>query len=292
MMRSRINTYTLVMAGIIFFLSAIALALNLLVYHYPGNNYFPANTLLIGINIVLINVGIMIIYNKGTYPRAAVQELFFFYCMMATIALATNAVQLTPFTPIDQYLIDFEAKLGITMPSILVWTAAHPSFKYVLKVIYDSLPYQMSIIPLCLIALGRFNRLRNYYFLMFFTVLFGFIFYYFFPTIAPASMINSPFFQSEQIATGLKFKQIHQLIPPTTIEGGLIAMPSFHTIWAILCVYLLKDWFVAYVMLAAINLLLLLSCVLLGWHYLSDVLIGILLAFFSIAVVSHLQKRS
>ncbi len=55
-------------------------------------------------------------------------------------------------------------------------------------------------------------------------------------------------------------------------------MPSFHTIWALLCVYLLRDWKYPFIVLGLINSLLIIACVLLGWHYLSDVLVGVLLA--------------
>ncbi|HAT8115747.1 TPA: PAP2 family protein, partial [Legionella pneumophila] len=165
-------------------------------------------------------------------------------------------------------------------------------FKYLLAVIYDTLPYQMSIIPLCVIVSGRFYILKDYYFLLLCTTLMGFSYYYFFPTTAPASELQSSLFAPEQIATGLKFHQIHNHIQPTTIEGGLIALPSFHTIWAILCVYLIKDWFIPCLLLSIINVLLILSCVLLGWHYPIDILAAIILVGLSYYLLTVIKVEA
>ncbi|HGH3054753.1 TPA: phosphatase PAP2 family protein, partial [Legionella pneumophila] len=81
-------------------------------------------------------------------------------------------------------------------------------------------------------------------------------------------------------------------IQPTTIEGGLIALPSFHTIWAILCVYLIKDWFIPCLLLSIINVLLILSCVLLGWHYPIDILAAIILVGLSYYLLTVIKVEA
>ncbi|MFO3112447.1 phosphatase PAP2 family protein [Legionella pneumophila serogroup 1] len=269
--------YFILLAGTIVSLSLIALIINYTIYQFPGNNYFPPNTPVIACIILLNYIGMILVFGKNNRVTRSGLELINFFVVMSIIALATNAVQLTPFSPIDKQIIKLEAQWGINMVSILEWTNKYQYFKYLLAIIYDTLPYQMSILPLCVIVSGRFYILKDYYFLLLFTTLLGFTFYYFFPTTAPASEIQNSLFTPEQIATGLKFHQIHHYIQPTTIEGGLIALPSFHTIWAILCIYLIKDWFIPCLLLSIINVLLILSCVLLGWHYPIDILAAIIL---------------
>lgn len=263
--------------GSILLLSLAGYYVNHSFYHFLGNNYFPDNPLLLASLLLLNYWGFILTYGKERLITKSVKELLYFLGIMSLIALATNVVQLTPFEAIDQSIVNFESWLGINTAAILEWTAAHSYFKTLLGIIYDSLPYQMSFLPVMIIFLGRFNLIRDYYFLLLFTTLIGFCIYYFFPTMAPASIINSPLFSNEEIATGLKFLQIHHHQLATTNEGGLIAMPSFHTIWALLCVYLLKEWTIACLLLLCINLLLISSCVLLGWHYCSDVVAGIIL---------------
>ncbi|HBD9376085.1 TPA: phosphatase PAP2 family protein, partial [Legionella pneumophila] len=243
--------------------------------------------------IILLNyIGMILVFGKNNRVTRSGLELINFFVVMSIIALATNAVQLTPFPPIDKQIIKLEAQLGINMVSILEWTNKYQFFKYLLAIIYDTLPYQMSILPLCVIVSGRFYILKDYYFLLLSTTLLGFTFYYFFPTTAPASEIQNSLFAPEQIATGLKFYQIHHYIQPTTIEGGLIALPSFHTIWAILCVYLIKDWFIPCLLLSIINVLLILSCVLLGWHYPVDILTAIILVGLSYYLLTLVKVKS
>ncbi|WP_242602263.1 phosphatase PAP2 family protein [Legionella waltersii] len=219
-------------------------------------------------------------------------ELINFYTVMCIIALATNAVQLTPFKPIDLQIIKLENSLGINLIAIMQWLCEYPIFKLILSIIYDSLPYQMSILPLCVIISGQFTVLNEYFMLMLITALIGFMIYYFFPTTAPASMLDSSLFLPEQVDTGLKFFQIHHHQTPTTNEGGLIAMPSFHTVWAILCVYLIKNWRLPCMLLGLINLLLIMSCVLLGWHYPSDIIAGFALVLIAYYWLKWIKIRS
>lgn len=275
-MRALTVRFIPVLIGLNIFLSVLALLLNYFIYHFPGNNYFPENAPLAAILLILFYLGSILYYGRSSRLSLIGKELLYFFCIMSVIALATNAVQLTPFSTIDHYIHSFETKIGIDLINIISWTNQTPSFKYVLGCVYDSLPYQMSILPMFIIAMGRFQTIRNYYFLMLTSTLIGFLFYYFFPTTAPASVITSPLFSNDQIATGLKFTQIHHHLIPSTNAGGLIALPSFHTIWALLCIYLLKDWKIPCIVLMIINFLLIASCVLLGWHYFLDILAGFL----------------
>lgn len=279
-MRATLIRHSSFIAFIILFLSCGALLINYFLYQYPGNNYFPEKTISGALILLLTYIGSRILFGKNHRISQSFFELLCFFGVMSLIAFATNAIQLTPFPPIDEKILKLESLFHINISAILKWTNEYPSFKKILEIIYDTLPYQMSFIPLFVLVSGRFHLLKDYYFLMLLTTLLGFSFYYFFPTTAPASMINSPFFAPEQLATGYKFNQIHHHIAPTTIDGGLIALPSFHTVWALLCTYLLKDWLFPFLIVLAINILLILSCVLLGWHYPSDIITGIALVLF------------
>jgi hypothetical protein len=278
-------------SGLILFSSLVIFSINCTIYHFPGNNYFPENVPLLIVILVLFYLGLRLLFPTNSKPCLIGQELLYFFCIMALIALATNAVQLTPFTPIDHYIVLLEEKLHIDMARIVDWTSQYPDFKNILGFIYDSLTYQMSVIPLLVLLSCRFYLLREYYFLLLCTTFFGFSVYYFFPTIAPASMFQSASFSADQLATGLKFQQIHHLIPPTTNEGGLIALPSFHVIWAVLCVYLVREWKIICIPLAALNLSLIASCVLLGWHYPTDLIGSVIILWFSFYLMGKCSTR-
>ncbi|CAM2872682.1 phosphatase PAP2 family protein [Legionella worsleiensis] len=277
-MQNTVTRYVILLAFLIAGLSVCALLVNSFFFKFPGNNFFPEGTPLLALILGINYVGLITYFGKNSPISDRGKELIYFYLIMCLIALATNAVQLTPFPPIDKYIVALESRLNINLVSMMEWTNQYQWLKYILNLIYENIHYQLSIIPLVIIVSGKFQLMREYYFLLLVTAIVGFTFYYFFPTTAPASVLSSSLFSPEQIATGYKFNQIHHHIIPTTNEGGLIAFPSFHTVWAIFCVYLLKDWAIPCCVLAIINTLLIVSCVLLGWHYLLDIIGGLILA--------------
>lgn len=284
------ENYRLVtLAALIIISSLLELLANFFIYQFPANNYFPDGTLGLALILILFYLGLVLLVGKNNKITQISRELICLYLVMSLVALASNAVQLTPFPTIDSKIMAFEAIFNIHIDSLLEWTNTHSNVDNLLRILYDSLSYQMFYIPFLIILMGKFKLLREYYFLLLLTTLIGFNFYYFFPTTAPASMIYSPYFNSYQIATGLKFEEIHRHIPPSTIEGGLIAFPSFHCIWALLCVYLLKEWKIACTFLFLMNMILISSCVLLGWHYPSDIIAGVLLFVFSYYALKRTQ---
>lgn len=290
-MQKRTQKNVILLACIVFNLSSMALLFNYFVSKYPGNDYFPEHSVFMPFILFLIVIGLKIYFKEKSPQYNAGKELIFFFMIMSLIAYATNAIQLTPFPVIDHTIITFEKKLHIHLTHFMLWTNKHLVFKSFLIRVYNTLPYQMSLIPLFLIATQRHTTLINYYFLLLFSTLIGFIFYYFFPTIAPGSAINSPLFAPGQLATGIKFYEIHHYQTPSTIDGGLIALPSFHVIWGMLCVYLVKDWPVFFFSLMFMNFFLILSCVLLGWHYPTDVVAGLLVVGFSFVVLQWSHKK-
>lgn len=272
--------------------SLIAIGINATIYQYPGNNYFPPDAFYIGFTLLLLYAGCCIQSGRSSPIAQCMKVLIYFYTVMACVALATNAVQYTPFYPIDKNLLDLEQFFGIHMEGIVGWTHRHPDFKWLLTQAYDSLPYQLSCIPLLVISAIYLRhpamnsvcikRLHDFYSLLLISTLIGFVGYYFFPTTGPASHVNSPYFTPSQHATGLKFYQIHHHIRPTTNEGGLIALPSYHVIWGLACLYLIAPYRIAFYALLPVTLLLILACVLLGWHYPIDIFAGF--AIFAIAL--------
>ena len=271
-------------------LSLIATTINHFVYEYPGNNYFPPQALYVAITLSLMFLGFNLQFDRNNPCTLIVKEVAWYFLVMSVLALATNAVQYTPFPPIDKQIITFETALHINIKAIMTWTHSHRLIKEGLIMVYNTLPYQMCYFPLIIIALRRFDSLREYYFLLIFSAMIGFSFYYFFPTLAPASLIDSNLYNDAQRATGLKFMQIHQHIKPTTLDGGLIALPSFHVIWAWLCLYLIRQVHILFMIMLPINVLLVASCVLLGWHYPIDIIGGLMVISMSHAAFYFYKK--
>ncbi|MDX2346397.1 MAG: phosphatase PAP2 family protein [Legionella sp.] len=241
--------------------------------------------------LCLIYMGVCLLLGQHSRAAKKTREVLYLFLVMAVIAIGSTAIQYTPFKPIDQSILNGSQWMHLDLTALMHWSATHPMLYHSMEVAYDSIPLQMAYLPLVLILFGQFERLHEYYFLLLLTAFIGYTFYYFFPTTAPASILESPYFTEAQHATGLKFHQIHAHIKPTTLEGGMIAFPSFHVIWAWLCAFMVRDWPLAFMVILTLNIAVTFSCVLLGWHYILDVIASVMVLLFSYAVYSKAYPK-
>lgn len=286
------NSIFLAAGFVIALMSITAFTINYYFFQFPGNNYFPSEGLISGLYLLCAYTAAGMYFDFDHYAVDVLHNISILYITFALIALLTSAIQLTPFNPVDGTLIAWENRLGINMADFMLWTAQHPQFKRLMITSYDSVPYQMSVLPFILGFFGLHSKLKEFYCLMLITAIIGFGFYYLFPTTAPASNISSPFFSATQHDTGLKFKQIHEHIKPTTREGGMIALPSFHVIWAWLCLYLARAWRPLLIFFIPLNIVLALSCVLLGWHYTIDLAGSVITLVLAHGIYQYLDGRN
>jgi membrane-associated phospholipid phosphatase len=264
------------------FLSAALLAINSLGPRFTGISYFPREfTPLLALALQFSWFARKI---RAEHPRLAYlvsEPCHYALAMIAGAALVTG-IQYTPFAPIDGALLACDRAVGFRTEALIAWTAAHPFLRRGLMFAYDSTDLQLVLVPLIPLLSRDARRLRVYILAIVYAYLLGGLFYYFFPSSGPATVIPSPHFLDVQQLTHVKFAMVHARRPVTTIMGGMIAFPSFHVAWSALLPYAAagrRKWFQA---IAALNILVVLSTLLLGWHYLVDVPAGLLLAAVSL----------
>lgn len=276
--RNRQALHPATKTGDIVFAGALALIFALLAFawnhahtHYPGIDYFidapPLFTLLTG----LLYAGCRLQFGLQSPVTVRAREFCFFALMLCIILIMTNAVQFTPFRTVDRTLHAFDGVLHLDVSHSMTWLQDYPRLEQWLWFCYKYLTCEIILVPLLVILAGKIEHLHEYYFLMLTTALTGFMIYYFFPTMAPASILDNPRFIADQYATGFKFWQIHHYVPPTTARGGMISLPSYHVIWALLNLRLLRMWAWLYYPMWIYTVSLIASCVLLGWHYYVDI---------------------
>jgi len=279
---------------LVFLTSITMISINRIWFGYPGLFYFETNLFGLAIFLFVFCYGLKLQFPQvtQTMPWKFIRSLNLYVMLMLLILLSTTAVQYTPFSPIDSSILNLEHALNLNVESAIInWTNTHGSAKVIFFVVYHSLGLQLIIIPMLTMLFRGYDDIDEFYFLLLFTWLLGSSLYYFFPTTAPASVIHNPYFYESQYLTGLKFWQLHHYIQPSTADGGMIAMPSFHVIWGWLCVYILRFWPVACVLLGAINVLLVFSCVFLGWHYFLDIIASAIIIVISHKTWSFIQLR-
>lgn len=275
------------------FLGIFFSVLNSCCFHYPTILLF-ANTvpsfgwleavILISLCSIFYCYGL---YIKNESPRSAtfLWGLGLFAFAGISNIVIVNGIQSTPFPPIDDFLATIDRAMGIHSAALMAWTHAHPHLHHALNWIYNSMLLELIFIPLALTCLNGRHALTVFYLSFLITAIIGCLIYYFFPTMAPSGIIHSPYFLKAQDHTSLRFRDIHDFIRPTVSDGGLIAFPSFHVIWAVLLTNACRSKKIIFYPLMIYNVVLIISTVLLGWHYLIDVIGGIVLAVLTIEAV-------
>lgn len=283
---------------------SIFVLLNSTKFHYPETALFgisAKNWLLawngffwkaIGPSLVFFFYGI---YIRSESPRAAAFLWgigFLPLCIFANMVIA-NGIQVTPFAPIDPLLIKIDRMLGINTPELMAWTHNHPHIHNLLNNAYHSLILELLGILLILTVFSARKPLSIFYLTQLSTILIGALIYYFFPTMAPSGLFHCPYFTATQKDTSLRFYEIHHHLKVTVNEEcGLIAFPSFHVVWAILATYSLRDIKIFFYPAAIWNAIIIISTVLLGWHYFVDVIGGAVLATVGIVFAERIYRSA
>lgn len=274
-----------------FSMASLILLVNYIGEDYSGNFYFLENALFIYCIGLLIRLGLSIQLPLHHKMAQMIDELNNYMLVIMLVLFGTTAIQYTPHLPIDTSILKIEKNLHLNLDAVVAWMNNNPVLMSIAEWFYNSLGYQLVLFPLVLILARKHDVIHQFYVMALITWIIGLSFYYFFPTTGPASMIDSPFFSEAQHATGLKFWQVHHYITPETKDGGMIAMPSFHVIWAWLCVNLLRPWPWAFCFLGVFNAIIVVSCVTLGWHYFLDVVASAIILMSSHAIYYFYHPR-
>lgn len=255
--------------------------------HYVGNHVMPYDKLFSTTVILwLCALGFRLQFSPENQISRFIYEVLIGLFIFTLVLSGTGTLQYTPFQVIDEILVRWDARLHVDVYDLVAWLHQVPYIKQGLTTVYESLSLELLGVPLVLIFMRRYALLREYYTLILISATIGYSIYYFFPTIAPASALGGPYFSVEQYATGLKFNEIHHHLVPSTQEGGLISFPSFHVIWAWFLVYTVRCWKLLFIVLSCWNTVLVISCVLLGWHYAVDVIGSV-----GVIIVTHWIDR-
>lgn len=259
-------------ACLFLFLASISiLFLNHFVYRFHGFNYIIQNALALFNAAIFLKMAAKIFGPLKKLTNFANDCVKLFLCIIL-LMLATTAIQYTPFELIDYFLFKHER---LPLLSLIDWTKSHPHVFNFLAFIYNSLDYALSIIPLLFTFLRQTKKVNSFCQYMLFTGIIGFSFYFFFPSCGPVHLYDKTHFLAAQINNYQKYFEIHHGLTPNIIDGGMIACPSFHVIWAWACVrffisnkILLPGALIWFLFITA-------STILLGWHYSFDVMTAI-----------------
>ena len=274
-----------------FFFSAVLMLLNKVDFHFTTIQlfltYIPVTHQLNALLLFFLG-SVFLFYGMYVIDESPRSSTFIwglgllFWTLMVNI-VCSNALQTTPFPPIDQALVKFDQWLGINTVAIMAWMHHHPHLHKIVNFCYGMLPLELVCIPVSLAILNARKALSIFFIAELISFFVGGAIYYFFPTMAPSGVFHSPYFSIQQQDTSLRFYAVHHFLKLTTSDGGLIAFPSFHVVWAILLTNACRAKKIFFYPMVCLNLVIIASTVLLGWHYFADVIAGTVLAIGGIA---------
>ncbi|HEY7422901.1 MAG TPA: phosphatase PAP2 family protein [Gemmataceae bacterium] len=200
----------------------------------------------------------------------------------------------TPFR--DDLLARMDRAIGIEVPDVLRLTNALPGVKAFLDRCYNMLLYLMTaaimLPPLC----RRVYRSKEYLIACVASAILAFPLFAVLPARGPWCYYGYPATSEQEKVTQVlvALKSDDTFVLNLCAPEGLISFPSFHTVLALLAAFAL--WPVPYVRgpAALLAALIVLSTLTTGWHYLIDVVAGVLVATLSCALAkgySSLEAR-
>jgi hypothetical protein len=260
-----------------FALALVMMGVNAVFFHYTTISYFPREftpLICLALHFAYFDRSLMFFTPRNAF---IVRNCALYGVAMIALAAFVTGLQTTPFAPIDMTLLRWDRALGFDTAAVLRWTAERPALRTFLNVCYASTDVQLALAPL--IAGFAFDRRRMsvYLYAIVYAFLAGGLFYYFFPSSGPATVVPSPDFLWMQRATSMKFYLVHRFQPVTTMQGGMIAFPSFHVAWSLMLPYAALPSRRLFWPVTALNILVVVATVMLGWHYLVDVPAGLAL---------------
>jgi hypothetical protein len=176
---------------------------------------------------------------------------------------------------VDRALDAIDKSLGLDWVASTEWVAAHPNLRWGLSIAYDSLPIQALFCYIYNVHTREMWRNSEIWRITFISVLVTIAGSAAFPATNPYvyyGLEGADHFTHMKHFLGLRDGTMHVI---TFIDAqGLIQLPSFHTILAIMLTYNLRHNRWLFATAAVLNTALILSCPSEGCHYFVDLLAG------------------
>jgi membrane-associated phospholipid phosphatase len=214
-------------------------------------------------------------YRRDEKMRAALvcSSLFILFSNVAEIfsylIVSTNA----PL--VDRSLSEWDQMLNFDWPAVFMWTKRQPRLDAVLAVAYQSVLPQICLVVPYLALTGRHRRLAEFNGVLIVAFLATATISGFFPAAGPFKYYSgvvhadiSPLTQFEPLREGTL-----KVIDMANAQG-LISIPSFHAIMAVLVAYAMRGTRL-FLPFLALNAMVILSTPTRGGHYLVDVFAGV-----------------
>ena len=239
---------------------------------------------------------LIVSYLYGRSSRSpTLSEMAYFGAVMILSGVANLALSYLvarwSFTLVDAQLVAADAALGLSLPTWFLFLGMHPVFDAILKIAYDSLILQFCFSIMYFTHATCAGKNKE----MFWIVTVSSVLTSVVSGLLPALGAHSYFHVFLDRAVHLN--HLEQLRQPgdmalrlTQLEG-IITMPSYHTVLALVFTYLHRGTRVVFPLILALNTLVLISTPTYGGHYFVDLIAGAMVAVASVYLVRLWEQK-
>jgi hypothetical protein len=220
------------------------------------------------------------------------RSLAFLIGFSASYVFLMYAIAATARPLIDDRLAAFDFRFGFQVATLVRWARGHAALNTFLDLVYLSILPQTILVLLILGLRKQSEGLDKFILRLMICALITAGLFFLFPALGPFA--RGDYTMDLTQARCLEHLQTLRSGARTVVSlsdaEGLIAFPSFHTIWAILIAAAYRGRRILFPVFAALNAAMVFSTMSTGWHYVADVLAGICIWGAAVAMIRLLEN--
>ena len=189
----------------------------------------------------------------------------------------------------DEKLISIDAALGFHWPDFFAWINDHRLIRKILAYCYVSLQIQAVLV---LFVVGAIYPRRAHFFVTAFLIAscLTMLFFGLFPVAGPfVTYHHTDLPQAYYTEHYLQLRAHAMKVISLDDIRGIVSFPSFHVASAVIITYFFRRMSFVSVLIALLNIGMGVAALVIGGHYLTDILAGIAVGVMTIMVVERLQ---
>jgi len=223
---------------------------------------------------------------KQRDPRLAVaSEVWALWMMFANSANLLTYLAATPALPLrDEFFAGLDIDLGFQWMALFNLVQAHPGINRLLSICYDSLIPEILVLSIFLSFARLDRRLREFFWIAYIAILLTSVISSLAPSVSafPGHGLAGKAGWLHDLGLLRGGADLRFALPDMV---GLVTFPSFHAVLALLVIYITRRTGLAGHLFAFWNVIMLVSIVPLGGHYLVDIIGGA--GVLAIAIMAH-----
>jgi hypothetical protein len=247
-----------------------------------------------GWHILLIGAALLVVSAAYRRRDRRVADMFgvtALWIAISLVALLTTALTTRTAAPlVDSVLVAADGRLGFYWPLWIGWVDSHPLIRVCLAVAYISLLPQFAVSLVYLPLTGDAERIIELAVITVLALIPALVCVRIAPALGPFAVFGMTD-RAMYLPAMLALRDGAKVFDVSYNGAALITFPSFHTIWALALVYIHRGNGWASVAVAGLNIVVLLSVLSEGGHYLVDLIFGVFVALAAIVVVHIVMSR-